>query len=154
MNRRIIVVMLAAVAALAASAFAQRGEEHEEGLFENPEYQMDLRYQELELQAREAELDFQRQIQELELQERRAEIERRVGQAHKGNKGGETFMFLLIVVNILLTVWVYRDLQKRDTGSGLWIAITLLTGLLGALVYALVRLGDMRHGESSTKKAK
>lgn len=53
--------------------------------------------------------------------------------------------FLLIfcgIIHILLTVWVYQDIRKRNAGSGIWIVVTLMTGLLGAAVYALVRLGD------------
>lgn len=46
------------------------------------------------------------------------------------------------VIHILLAVWVYQDLRRRNTGSGIWIVITLLAGLCGAAVYALVRLGE------------
>ena len=46
------------------------------------------------------------------------------------------------IIHILLAVWVYQDLRRRNTGSGLWIVITLLAGLCGAAVYALVRLGE------------
>ena len=51
---------------------------------------------------------------------------------------------ILLVVHILLTVWVYTDIRGRNSGSGIWITVTLLTGLLGAAVYALVRIGDAR----------
>ena len=51
-------------------------------------------------------------------------------------------MFICFIVHILLAIWVYGDIRRRNTGSGIWIIITLLTGLLGALVYAIVRLGD------------
>lgn len=51
-------------------------------------------------------------------------------------------MLICMVVHILLAIWVYQDIRKRNAGSGLWIVITLLTGLLGALVYAVARLGD------------
>jgi hypothetical protein len=46
------------------------------------------------------------------------------------------------LIHILLATWVYQDLRKRNTGSGIWIVITLLAGLCGAAVYALVRLGE------------
>ena len=46
------------------------------------------------------------------------------------------------VIHTLLAVWVYQDLRRRNTGSGIWIVITLLAGLCGAAVYALVRLGE------------
>ena len=44
----------------------------------------------------------------------------------------------------LLTVWVFKDMKQRDAFSGLWIAITLLAGFFGALLYVLMRLGDMQ----------
>ena len=37
------------------------------------------------------------------------------------------------------------DIRKRNAGSGLWIVLTLFAGLFGAIVYALVRLGDMKE---------
>ena len=57
------------------------------------------------------------------------------------------FMFVCMVVHILLAVWAYQDIRKRNAGSGVWIVVTLLTGLLGALVYAVVRMGDARRAE-------
>ena len=36
--------------------------------------------------------------------------------------------------------------MRRNAGSGLWIVVTLLTGLFGAAVYALVRLGEKQTG--------
>lgn len=58
------------------------------------------------------------------------------------------FMTVVLVVNILLAVWVYTDIRKRNAGSGMWIAIALLTGLVGVAVYALTRIGDTRTGEA------
>jgi len=49
------------------------------------------------------------------------------------------------VVHILAAIWVYKDMRERSAGSGIWIAIALLAGLFGALVYALVRLGDINN---------
>jgi hypothetical protein len=55
-------------------------------------------------------------------------------------------LFLLgcAIVHILTAVWVFQDIRARGAGSGLWIVIALLAGLLGVLVYAVVRLGDLR----------
>lgn len=53
------------------------------------------------------------------------------------------FMFgIMLVVHILVAIWVYNDIRKRNSGSGIWIVIALLTGLFGTAVYALVRIGD------------
>lgn len=47
-----------------------------------------------------------------------------------------------VVIHILLAIWVYQDIRRRNAGSGIWIIITLLAGLCGAAVYALVRIGE------------
>ena len=52
------------------------------------------------------------------------------------------FVVCTLVIHILLAVWVYQDIRRRNAGSGIWVVITLLTGLCGAAVYALVRLGE------------
>ena len=54
-------------------------------------------------------------------------------------------MVMCLVVHILVAVWVFQDIRTRGTGSGLWIVIALIAGLLGALVYAVVRLGDVKQ---------
>ena len=41
----------------------------------------------------------------------------------------------------------YVDIRSRKAGSGLWVVITLLAGFFGALIYAVVRLGDMQARE-------
>lgn len=51
---------------------------------------------------------------------------------------------VLFVVHVLLAVWVANDLRKRGQGSGIWIALALLAGFLGAITYALVRAGDAK----------
>jgi hypothetical protein len=53
-------------------------------------------------------------------------------------------MVMCLVVHILVAVWVFQDIRTRGTGSGIWIVIALIAGLLGALVYAVVRLGDAK----------
>jgi hypothetical protein len=54
-------------------------------------------------------------------------------------------VLVCLVVHILAAVWVYQDIRRRGSGSGIWIVIVLLAGLLAALVYAVVRLGDARQ---------
>lgn len=103
------------------------------------EREMEMREREMGLQQREAEINFQREQQELELEGRRIDIEN----ARKPkNKEPHPLLILLVVVHILCAVWVYQDIQKRARESGIWIVIALLTGLLGTLVYAVVRIGD------------
>ena len=51
---------------------------------------------------------------------------------------------MMAIVNILVAIWVYQDIRARNTGSGIWIVVALLSGLLGTAVYALVRIGDTK----------
>ena len=99
---------------------------------------------ELELEGREIELNFQREMKELELQQRKSEIQ---GRKYHNWKRGKCpgLLLLCLIVHILTAVWVYKDIQQRKTGSGIWIVIALITGLLGTLVYAVVRIGDIRQ---------
>jgi hypothetical protein len=113
---------------------------------EDIERQMELHERKMELQQRETKMDFERKNQELELEKHRIDLEQMRRQAHK--PGPHPLLALILVVHILTAVWVYQDIKHRGCGSGIWIVIALLTGLLGTLVYAVVRLGD-----SEKKKA-
>ena len=164
MSKPLMIGMAVAALLLTAVASAQRPERRREEPKRGPEHEMVVRHhemameaeeaergmamrqREMALEAEEAERAFEREMRELELQARRAEVERRLG--GEGDGGGALVLLLLAVVHILLTVWVYQDMHARNAGAGLWIAITLLTGFLGALLYALVRLGDMRREAS------
>jgi hypothetical protein len=107
---------------------------------EDPDFQMEMRG--MEIEQRGAEMEFQRNMQKLELDERRIELERmRGGHKHRPCKK-HPFLLLVIIVHILVAVWVYQDIRKRNAGSGIWIVIALLAGLVGVLVYAVVRIGD------------
>lgn len=100
--------------------------------------EMQLREKELDLQQKEADLKFQQQKRELELQSRKIKLEnaRKPKQDAKG-----LILILILVVNILCSIWVYQDIQKKSHESGIWIVIALLTGLIGTLVYAVIRIG-------------
>ena len=117
------------------------------------EFQMELRGRELELQQQEAQMDIERKMQELELEKRKIELEHmrrpkehpiRLEQDDDDDDHDELhpLLLLVLVVHILCAVWVYQDIRRRAGGSGIWIVIALLTGLLGTLVYAVVRLGE------------
>ena len=114
---------------------------------EDMEIEMELRERAIELQQRETKMDMEREMQKLELEQRRLELER----AHNDDdddegEGALGLLFLLCaVVHILTAVWVYMDIRQLNRGSGIWIVIALLTGLLGTLVYAVVRLGNGRQ---------
>jgi hypothetical protein len=135
--KRCILIMVLTTMFTPAAVFCQEPERQED-----PEYQMEMRGREMELEQRGADMDFQRSMQELELEKSRMELERMRGE-HKHRPGKlHPFLLLLIIVHILVAIWVYQDIRKRNAGSGIWIVIALLAGLIGVLVYAVVRLGD------------
>ena len=43
------------------------------------------------------------------------------------------------IIAILLCVWVYRDAEERGMGGVLWLIVVLLTGILGLIIYLIVR---------------
>ena len=125
--------------------------------------EMELKFQqkeqELELREREIELNAQEMEHELEMQEREMELEdaddfeesrqpwKKPHYQHGRLARGHMllcplFMLITLVVHILLSAWVFKDIRSRNAGSGIWIAIALITGLLGTAVYALTRIGD------------
>ena len=146
MKRYILSMMLVTIF---LPAFAAAQEEAPEDF----EFQMEMRQREMELQQQETEMDLERRMQELELEKRKIELEHmrrpkehpvRLEQDDDDDDEDELhpLLLLLAVVNILCAVWVFQDIRQRASGSGIWIVIALLTGLLGTLVYAVVRLGE------------
>jgi len=144
-------ILIAALAAMLVptTLFAEEHEQNEE--HQDAEHQIHLRRAQMELEEHESELQFEREMREMELRERQIELDRRTKAfSHKPypkhhGKWHAKLLLLCLVINILLTVWVYQDIKKRNTGSGIWIVITLLAGLFGALVYALTRIGDNKQ---------
>ena len=116
---------------------------------EDMERQMHLRSMQLELEERESEMGFQERMREFELEQRRIQLERqrRTQEHFKHHRKGKPHLLLIVffIVHILVAVWVYKDIRERNSGSGIWIVIALLTGLFGVLAYAIVRLGDTRQ---------
>ena len=117
---------------------------------EDMEIRMEMHEREIKRQHREAEMNAEREMQKLELEQRRLELERDREHDHDDDDcecGGGLVLLLLIcaIVHILVAIWVYTDIRQLNRGSGIWIVIALLAGLLGALVYAVVRIGDGRQ---------
>ena len=145
MKRYILSMMLVTIF---LPAFAAAQEEGPDDI----EFQMEMHERKMEMQHREAEMDLERRMQELELEKRKIDLEnmRRPKEHPEHMKGNDDdddndlhpLLLLLAVVHILCAVWVYQDIRRRAGGSGIWIVIALLTGLLGTLVYAVVRLGE------------
>ena len=104
-------------------------------------------------EQRQQEMAFRNEMQKIHLEKARLELERErrmlePRDRQHGEKMGEAHGMLVVlcgIVHVLLAIWVYRDLRKRNEGAGLWVAITLLSGFFGALIYAVVRLGDAKQ---------
>jgi len=124
---------------------------------DDPVRSIEIQDQQLDLDQRRAELGFENEMRNIQLEQERMELERQrnagacpvMGPGREGWEGHHFrikhcvgLMLFCLVVHVLLGIWVYQDIRRRNTGSGIWIVITLMTGLFGALVYAVVRLGD------------
>ncbi len=69
-------------------------------------------------------------------------------QAAKAAKGLHDLIGLLCLIgficNILLAIWIYTDIRKRNEGSGIFVAMALIAGIPAAIIYALTRIGDKK----------
>jgi heme/copper-type cytochrome/quinol oxidase subunit 2 len=43
------------------------------------------------------------------------------------------------IIAILLCIWVYRDAESRGMSGVLWLIIVLIAGLIGLIIYLIVR---------------
>jgi hypothetical protein len=63
---------------------------------------------------------------------------------------GHALLAVLATLHILLAIWVYGDVRKRNVeGRAIFIALVLLCGIPMSILYALVRIGD-KVGEKSS----
>jgi len=136
---------------LCGVGMCEEGEREKLPPVQDMEQQMKVRRLQLQMEAEETEFKVSQAMRGLELEKKKIEVENmRKGPMKAGMKGhddGGKAVFLIgcIIVHILLTIWVYRDIKERGKGSGIWVAIVLLSGILGTIPYAIVRLGDIRE---------
>src|SRR3972149_6064275 len=45
----------------------------------------------------------------------------------------------LFVVFVLIAIWVYRDAESRGMNGALWLIVVILIGLVGLIIYLVVR---------------
>lgn len=48
-------------------------------------------------------------------------------------------VILAFIVQIALGAWIYKDAKKRNMDATLWLLVVLLTGLVGLVIYFIVR---------------
>ncbi len=142
---------------LPATVFAQKSEQPRQQPVKKVNQQKRLHRQRMESGKRESEMKFGRKMKSLGRKHRRLGLEnKRRFQEHPGKYFSHhrcrVMMKLVVigvfVVHVLLAVWVYQDIRQRRRGSGIWIVVVLLAGLLGVLPYAVVRLGDVCRTKS------
>jgi hypothetical protein len=113
---------------------------------EEHELDMEREMEHIELEYTRAEFEFDRQMREADLRERQLELEmmrRRIDRPQKlPKKEKEGFFLVMIILHLLMAIWVYQDVRRKNSDNGSWIVITLLAGFFGAVVYALIRIGD------------
>lgn len=54
---------------------------------------------------------------------------------------------LWFVVGIILCIWVYRDAQSRGMNGVMWLIVVLIAGLIGFIIYMVVRKDRTATGE-------
>lgn len=120
-------------------------------------------FKRLALEEQQSKLAFDNEMRQLQLEQKRTELKREPSgsfeaknakcgiSGHSWKRGdckprcvilGSMFALLCAVVHLLAAFWVYGDILRRKTGSRIWVVLALLTGLLGTLVYAVIRAGD------------
>lgn len=45
----------------------------------------------------------------------------------------------MLIIGILIAVWVYKDAKRRDMSAGPWVLLVIFTGLIGLIIYLVVR---------------
>jgi hypothetical protein len=46
---------------------------------------------------------------------------------------------IMVVIRILILIWVYKDAEKRGTSGVMWLIIVFLLGIIGLIIYLIVR---------------
>lgn len=59
---------------------------------------------------------------------------------------------VLFIIGILLCVWVYRDAESRGMNSVLWLIVVLITGIIGLIIYLIVRKPKRVAGVAEEEK--
>ncbi len=66
------------------------------------------------------------------------------------------FCFMPIIAFIawiVIGVWMYKDAEKRGKDGALWLIIGLLFGIIGLIIWLIVRPPEKSAGKASTGRA-
>ena len=50
-----------------------------------------------------------------------------------------TYIIVVLIINIAICVWVYKDAEAKGKGGVLWCIIVFFCGCIGCIVYLIVR---------------
>ena len=53
-------------------------------------------------------------------------------------------VLVVVIINIGLAIWVFRDIRKRGEGSGFFIVLALIAGVPGTIVYVLNKISERK----------
>jgi len=56
-----------------------------------------------------------------------------------------------LIIAILLCVWVYRDAESRGMSGVLWLIVVIITGIIGLIIYLVVRKEKAPPGPPAEK---
>lgn len=61
---------------------------------------------------------------------------------------------LFLIIGIVLAIWVYKDAQKRGSSGALWLIIVILTGIIGLIIWFVVRppIGGEKKAATSSER--
>jgi heme/copper-type cytochrome/quinol oxidase subunit 2 len=51
-------------------------------------------------------------------------------------------MLLWFIVWIIIAIWVYKDAESRGMNGALWLIVVIILGIIGLIIYLLVRAGE------------
>ena len=60
-------------------------------------------------------------------------------------------IIVVFIVIILIAVWVYKDAEKRGSNGALWLIIVMLTGIIGIIIWLIVRPPIGGHPKQSER---
>lgn len=58
-------------------------------------------------------------------------------------------IIIIWIVFILIAIWVYKDAEKRGSSGVLWLIIIIITGIIGLIIWLIVRPPIGGHPQQS-----
>lgn len=64
------------------------------------------------------------------------------------------FSLIWIVIAILIAIWVYKDAEKRGSSGVLWLIIVILTGIIGLIIWLVIRppVGGKKTADTADRR--